>query len=220
MVYSAEELKAFADICVKHGVFVVSDEIYEHLTYEGKAVSIASFGEDIKNLTVIVNGMSKTYAMTGWRIGYTASCKEIAKLMGNVQSHATSNPNTIAQYASEAALRGSLDFAVDMKNEYKARRDYMIERISSMENVSCIKPNGAFYLMVNVKGLLGKEYYGIKVGSAHELAGQLLEKAKVAVVPCEGFNAPGYIRLSYAVSMDTIKEGLDRLEKYIRGECK
>lgn len=220
MVYTPDELKELAAICVKHNIFIVSDEIYEHLVYEGKVVSIASFGEDVKKLTIIVNGMSKTFSMTGWRIGYTASEPEIAKVMSNVQSHATSNPNTIAQYAAEAALRGSLDFAVEMKEEYKSRRDYMVDRINGMQGVSCIKPNGAFYVMMNVKELLGKEYYGVKINTSNELAENLLERAKVAMVPGEGFNAPGFLRLSYAVSLDTIKEGLNRFEKFIRGECK
>ena len=219
MVYTPDELKALADVCVKHNIFVVSDEIYEHLIYEGEVVSIATFSEEIKKLTIIVNGMSKTYAMTGWRIGFTASEPEIAHIMSNVQSHATSNPNTIAQYAAEAALRGSLDFAEGMKKEYKARRDYMVERINNTEGVSCIKPNGAFYVMMNIKELLGKEYYGETINTSNEFAQKLLERAKVAMVPGEGFNAPGFLRLSYAVSLDTIKEGLSRFEKFIRGEC-
>lgn len=218
MVYSRDELYDIAQICVKHKIFVVSDEIYEHLIYEGESVSIASFGEDIKNLTIIVNGLSKTYSMTGWRIGYTASSPEIAKLMSNVQSHATSNPNSIAQYAAVTALDSGLDFVENMKTEYIKRRDYMVDRINSIEGVSCILPVGAFYVMMNIKELMGKEICGVLINSSNDFAEALLNKAKVALVPGEGFLAPGYLRWSYAVSIDTIKKGLDRLEKFLNNE--
>ncbi len=218
MVYTADELRAIADICVKHNIFVVSDEIYEHLIYEGERVSIASFGEDIKNLTIIVNGLSKTYAMTGWRIGYTACALEITKLMSNVQSHATSNPNSIAQYAAIAALNGGLDFVDEMKRQYKKRRDYMVERINSMDGISARMPHGAFYVMMNIKPLLGKTICGCKIESASDFAEALLSRAKVALVPGEGFMAPGYLRWSYATSMENIKKGLDRLEKFLNNE--
>jgi aspartate aminotransferase len=218
MVYTANELKAIAEICVEKNIFVISDEIYEHLIYEGERVSIASFGEEIKKRTIIVNGLSKTYAMTGWRIGYTASTPEIAKIMGNVQSHATSNPNSTAQYASVVALDQGLDFVADMKAEYVKRRDYMVERINSLPGVSCRKPSGAFYVMMNIKDLLGKEICGVKINSSDDFAAALLEKAKVALVPGEGFMAPGYLRWSYATSIENIKKGLDRLEKFLNNE--
>ncbi|MBR5219088.1 MAG: pyridoxal phosphate-dependent aminotransferase [Clostridia bacterium] len=216
MVYTREELEEIAKVAVEKQIFVVSDEIYEHLIYEGERVSIASLGEEIKELTIIVNGLSKTYAMTGWRIGFTASSAPIAKLMSNVQSHATSNPNSIAQYAAVVALESGLDFVDDMKAEYKSRRDYMVERINSMEGVSCRKPNGAFYVMMNIKALIGKEIAGCKINSASDFAEALLEKAKVAVVPGEGFMADGFVRWSYATSLDNIKKGLDRLEAFLR----
>ena len=218
MVYSKDELYAIAQICIKHKIFVVSDEIYEHLIYEGETVSIASFGENIKSLTIIVNGLSKTYSMTGWRIGYTASSPEIAKLMSNVQSHATSNPNSIAQYAAVTALDSGLDFVENMKTEYIKRRDYMVDRINSIEGVSCIKPVGAFYVMMNINELFGKEICGVLINSSNDFAEALLNKAKVALVPGEGFFAPGYLRWSYAVSINTIKKGLDRLEKFLNNE--
>lgn len=218
MVYTREELLAIAKVAVKHNIYVVSDEIYEHLIYEGERVSIASFGEDIKKLTIIVNGLSKTYAMTGWRIGYTASSEEIARVMSNVQSHATSNPNSIAQYAAVTALEGGLGFVEEMKVEYKRRRDYMVERINSLEGVSCLKPNGAFYVMMNIKPLLSKTICGYKINSANDFATALLEKARVALVPCEGFAADGYLRWSYATSMENIVRGLDRLEAFLKGE--
>ncbi len=216
MVYTRDELKAIADVIVKHEIYVISDEIYEHLIYEGERVSIASFGEDIKNLTIIVNGLSKTFAMTGWRIGYTASRIEIAKLMSSVQSHATSNPNSIAQAASVAALEGGLDFVSDMKAEYKRRRDYMVERINSISGLSCKKPQGAFYVMMNMKALIGKKYAGIEITSAAKFAELFLDNAKVAVVPGEGFMADGYVRWSYATNMENIQKGLDRLENFVK----
>ncbi len=218
MVYTADELKKIAEICVEKDIFVVSDEIYEHLIYEGERVSIASFGEEIKKRTIIVNGLSKTYAMTGWRIGYTASSPEIAKIMGNVQSHATSNPNSIAQYAAVVALDSGLDFVADMKTEYVKRRDYMVERLNSLPGISCKKPSGAFYVMMNIKELIGSEICGHVINSADDFASALLEKANVALVPGEGFMAPGYLRWSYATSIENIQKGIDRLEKFLNGE--
>ncbi len=216
MVYTREELSAIANVAVAHDLFVVSDEIYEHLIYEGERVSIASFGEEIKKRTIIVNGLSKTFAMTGWRIGYTASAPEIAKLMSSVQSHATSNPNSIAQAASVAALSGGLDFVCEMKAEYKRRRDFMVSRINAIEGVSCRKPAGAFYVMMNMQALIGKKYKDVEIDSASKFAELFLEHAKVAVVPGEGFMADGYVRWSYATNMENIKKGLDRLESFVK----
>ncbi len=218
MVYTAEELKAIAEVAVKHNIYVVSDEIYEHLIYEGKHISIASFGEKIKNLTIIVNGVSKTYAMTGWRIGFTASNPEIAKVMSNIQSHATSNPNSIAQVATIAALDGDKTAVEEMREAFKQRRDYMVDRINSIDGVSCKKPQGAFYVMMNIKALKGKTFYGREITTAMDLSEMLLDKAKLAVVPCEGFGNGDYVRWSYATSMDNIKEGLNRLEKFLKEE--
>lgn len=218
MVYTADELKAIADVAVKHNLYVVSDEIYEHLIYDGKHTSIASFGEKIKDLTIIVNGVSKTYAMTGWRIGFTASNSQIAKAMSSIQSHATSNPNSIAQEAAIAALNGGLDCVEKMKIEFVKRKNYMVERINAINGVSCLNPNGAFYIMMNIKAIIGKTLYGVKINSADEFADLFLDKAKVAVVPGTGFEAPEYVRWSYATSMENCKEGLDRLEKFLNEE--
>ncbi len=218
MVYTADELKAIADVAVKHNLYVVSDEIYEHLIYDGKHTSIASFGEKIKDLTIIVNGVSKTYAMTGWRIGFTASNSQIAKAMSSIQSHATSNPNSIAQEAAIAALNGGLDCVEKMKIEFVKRKNYMVERINTINGVSCLNPNGAFYIMMNIKAIIGKTLYGVKINSADEFADLFLDKAKVAVVPGTGFEAPEYVRWSYATSMENCKEGLDRLEKFLNEE--
>lgn len=215
-VYTEEELRAIADVAVKHNIYVISDEVYEHLVYDGdKHISIASFGEDIKKLTIVVNAMSKTYAMTGWRIGYTACEKELATAMANIQSHATSNPNSFAQAASCVALDGSLDCVNMMKTEFKKRRDYMFEKINSIEGVSCIKPRGAFYIMMNIDKIIGHTLYGKKINGSDDFAELFLEKALVAIVPCSGFGADNYLRWSYATSMESIRTGLDRLEKFI-----
>ena len=215
-VYTEEELRAIAEVAVKHNIYVISDEVYEHLVYDGdKHISIASFGEDIKKLTIVVNAMSKTYAMTGWRIGYTACEKELATVMANIQSHATSNPNSFAQAASSVALDGSLDCVNMMKAEFKKRRDYMFERINSIEGVSCIKPRGAFYIMMNIDKIIGRTLYGKKINGSDDVAELFLEKALVAIVPCSGFGADNYLRWSYATSMESIRTGLDRLEKFI-----
>lgn len=216
MVYSEEELKSIADVAVKHNIFVVSDEIYEKLVYgTARHVSIASFGEDIKKLTIIINGVSKSYAMTGWRIGYTASAPEIAKIISNVQSHASSNPCSISQAAALAAISGPQEMVEAMRQEFKVRRDYMVERINSIPGVSCINPDGAFYVFMSIKDLLGKEIKGKVINNADEFCEWLLECSKVALVPGTGFGADGYVRWSYATSMQNIKEGLDRLEDFL-----
>ena len=213
--YKEEDLRAIADLAVKHNIYVISDEIYEKLLYEGTHTSIASFNEDIKDLTIVVNGVAKAYAMTGWRIGYTACNKEIAKAMSNFQSHATSNPNTIAQYATIAALNGPEETLNEMIKAFKERRDFMVEKINSIENLSCLKPQGAFYVMVNISKLIGKTINGKVINNSIDFADYLLDDAKVAVVPGIGFGNDNYIRLSYATSLDNIKEGLDRIEKAI-----
>jgi aspartate aminotransferase len=213
--YKEEDLRAIADLAVKHNIYVISDEIYEKLLYEGTHTSIASFNEDIKDLTIVVNGVAKAYAMTGWRIGYTACNKEIAKTMSNFQSHATSNPNTIAQYATIEALNGSEETLNEMIKAFKERRDFMVEKINSIENLSCLKPQGAFYVMVNISKLIGKTINGKAINNSIDFADYLLDDAKVAVVPGIGFGNDNYIRLSYATSLENIKEGLNRIEKAI-----
>lgn len=218
MVYDEETLAEIAKIAVKHNIYVIMDEIYEKLVYEGTHKNIATFGEDIKDLTITVNGMAKAYAMTGWRIGFTASNAAVAKAMSNIQSHATSNPNSIAQAASVEALLGDQSSIDVMRAEYIKRRDYMVERINLIDGISCRKPNGAFYIFMNVRELLKTEHYGKKFNSASELCDDILERALVALVPSEGFGIEGYVRLSYATSMENIIEGLDRIEKYIKNQ--
>ncbi len=215
MVYTKDELQKIADFALKHDLYVISDEIYEHLIYEGKHVSIASLGEDIKNRTIIINGVSKTYAMTGWRIGFAAAAPEIAKIMANVQSHASSNPNSIAQAATVAALSGGKEEIETMKKAFVERRNYMVERINSIDGVSCKKPNGAFYVLMNISKIKGRTIAGKLIRTSDDFAELFLQEAKVAVVPCSGFGNDDFVRWSYAVSMETIKEGLDRLEKFL-----
>ena len=214
-IYNREELIEIAEFAKKHDLLIISDEIYEKLLYEGTHVSIASFNDEIKDLTIVVNGVAKAHAMTGWRIGYTASNKEIAKVMSNFQSHATSNPNTIAQYATIEALNGPEDTLNEMVKAFKERRDFMVDKINSIENLSCLKPQGAFYVMVNISQLLGKTIGGKVIENSIDLADYLLDNAKVAVVPGIGFGNDNYVRLSYATSLENIKEGLDRIEKAI-----
>lgn len=216
MIYTEDELKAIADLAVKKGIFVVSDEIYEELIYDGyKHVSIASINDEIKDLTIVVNGVSKSYSMTGWRIGYTASNEQIANIMGNVQSHATSNPNSIAQKAALAALEGPQDIIDEMAAEFVKRRDYMVDRINKIPGLSCIKPNGAFYVMMNISKIIGKEICGTVVKGSDDFANLLLEKANVALVPGSGFGTDIHVRLSYATSLKNITEGLNRIENFL-----
>ena len=218
MVYTKDELEKIAEIAVKNNIYIIFDEIYEKLVYEGEHTNIATLGEEIRDLTIIVNGLAKTYAMTGWRIGFVAANKKLAKAMGNIQSHATSNPNSIAQAAAVEALNGDQSIIETMKKTYIERRDYMVDKINSIDGLSCKTPHGAFYVFMNVKDVLNKEHYGKMINTANELCQDILDRALVALVPSEGFGVDGYVRLSYATSMDTIKTGLDRIEKYLKGE--
>lgn len=216
-LYNVTQLKAIADLCVEKQIIVVSDEIYEDLVYDGEqAVSIASFGEEIKNLTIVVNGLSKSYAMTGWRIGYTASTPEIAEIMGNIQSHATSNPNSIAQYASVAALQGDKGEVKKMVAEFDRRRLFMVDRINSIAGLSAKPPKGAFYVMMNISGVLGKKDGDVTIDGSMTFAAQLLEAQQTAVVPGIAFGADELVRLSYATSMQNIEKGLDRIETFVK----
>ena len=217
MIYSEEELRKIAKLCVEKNIYVISDEIYEHLIYDGgKHISIASFGDDIKDLTIIINGVSKTYAMTGWRIGYTASNATLAKAMSNVQSHATSNPNSIAQKAAMAALDGPMETVFAMKGEFEKRRTYMANRINSLPGVSCLMPQGAFYIMMNISALIGKKVNGKEITGSNSFAEILLEEALVSVVPCSDFDSDIHVRWSYATSMENLEEGLNRLEEFLK----
>lgn len=216
MIYSRDELEKIAKIAIKYDFYVVSDEMYENLTYDGKRhISIASLGKEIYDRTITCSGMSKAYSMTGWRIGYTGSSEELAKVMGSIQSHQTSNPNSIAQYASVEALKGPTEELDNMILEFSKRKTYMYDRINSIKYLSMLKPEGAFYGFVDISEILGKKYEDIIINNVFDIAKILLNKFHVAVIPCVDFGAPNYIRLSYAISIETIKKGLDRIEEFI-----
>lgn len=215
--YSKEELILIGEWAVKNEVFILSDEIYEKLVYDGtKHISIASLNKAIKEQTIIINGMSKAYAMTGWRIGYTAANEEITKMMSNFQSHATSNPCSISQYASIKALNTETDEIEKMRQSFEQRRNIMVDLINELPNVSCNKPLGAFYVMANISKWIGKEINGTKINSSVEFASALLSDKNVAVIPGAAFGDDRYIRLSYAISEDAIREGIDRINTFLK----
>ncbi len=213
-VYTREELQAIGDFATKHDLYIISDEIYEKLIYGEKHISIASLSDDLYARTIVVNGLSKAYAMTGWRIGYTASSVEIANIMSNVQSHATSNPNTIAQYAGIEALMGDQSAIEEMRVAFEERKAYMVKTIRQIPNVTCVEPKGAFYVMVDISYYKGKSIDGINVENSLDFAAVLIEKANIAVIPGIAFGVDDYIRLSYATSMANIEEGLKRLNDF------
>ena len=216
MMYGREELQAIAGLCVKNEIYVVDDEIYYGLVYDGREfVSLASLGEEIQDLTVLVNGVSKSYAMTGWRIGYACANDRIAKIMANYVSHSTGSPCAISQKASVEALTGSQAKIETMRQAFEERRNAMVEGMNAIPGVSCLKPEGAFYVMMNLKDILGRTLHGVKIESAEDFAALFLKKGLVAVVPGTSFGAPGFVRWSYACSMDNIKEGLARLSKFL-----
>lgn len=215
-VYSREELTSIADFCKKHDIFIISDEIYEPLIYgEEKHISIASLSEDAYNRTVVINALSKAYAMTGWRLGYAAGPKDLIKIMGNIQSHTTSNSTSFVQYAAVEALNGDQSFIPLMNEEFRLRRDYMVERADQIKGLDYIYPKGAFYLMLDVRYFIGKRFRGNTIKSSLDLADMLLSEYLVAVVPGSGFGLEGFLRLSYAINRDAIKKGFDRIEEFL-----
>lgn len=214
--YSRKELEGIAEIAVEKKILIISDDIYEKLVYDGfEFTSIASLGKEVKDLTIVVNGVSKAYAMTGWRIGYAAGSKEIITAMTNIQSQSTSNPTSISMKASTEALTGPQDAVTLMVREFDKRRVYMVERLNKVKGITCLRPNGAFYAFPNIAGLLGKSFNGKILNSSSDLATCLLDEVKVALVPGSAFGAEGYLRLSYATSMENIKKGIDRIEKAV-----
>jgi len=216
-IYEREELEMIAEFAKKHDLLIIADEIYEKLIYDGKEhISIASLSDDAYKRTIVINGLSKAFAMTGWRIGYLAADKKIAKLMSSIQSHMTSGTNSITQYAAVAALEGDVIEMQNMVKEFEKRRNYMLDRIDAMENITCISPSGAFYVMLNIEKYLGKTISNVKVSNSVEFADKLLDEEKVAVVPGAGFGLDNYVRLSYATSMDMIEKGLDRIESFLK----
>lgn len=217
VVYTREELRALAEIAVEHNLWIISDEIYEYLVYgEAKHTCIASLSEAIYEHTITINGFSKSHSMTGWRIGYVAAPLPVAKAIDNIQSHATSNPNSIAQKAAEAAITVKSSFVSDMVKVFEERRNYMYERLNSIEAFDVIKPEGAFYCFVDVSKIYGKKYNETVIETASDFAALLLTEEKVALVPCADFGTPDCVRLSYATSQENICKGLDRIEAFMK----
>ncbi|MFH1655442.1 MAG: pyridoxal phosphate-dependent aminotransferase [Candidatus Omnitrophota bacterium] len=208
VVYTAEELEEIAKICVSKKIFVISDEIYEKLIYDDQRhISIAALGKDIFDLTITVNGVSKAFSMTGWRIGYIGASREIAGAIKKIQSHSTSNPTSISQAAALAALNMSENEIVRMRDEFQKRRDYMIQRLDKINKLSYIKPQGAFYIFCDISATNM---------NSDTFAQKLLDDTKVAVIPGRGFGRDDFVRLSFATDLESIKKGMDRIEKWVR----
>lgn len=217
MLYTRAELEEIAKVVVEKDIYVVADEMYENLVYgEDSFTSIASLNDEIYKRTITCSGLSKSYAMTGWRIGYTGSSKEIAKLMGSIQSHQASNPNSIAQMAAIEALTGPQDTVDAMNKAFDQRKEFMYDRVCQIPYIDAIKPQGAFYLFVDISKLLSMKYQGEEVGTVARLAQILINDYQVAVIPCADFGFDDHIRLSYAISIETIGKGLDRIEAFVK----
>ena len=214
-VYTEEELRGIAEVVKKHQIFVFADEIYEKLVYDGlKFVSFASLDEEVKKLTITFNGVSKAYAMTGWRIGYVAAEKEIIKAMNSLQSHATSNPNSIAQMATIEALTGPQDELEEMRREFDERRKYIVKALNEIPGITCREPKGAFYVFPDISSFIGKTFKGQKIENDDTFANLLLDNYYVVAVPGSSFGAPGFLRFSYATSLENIKNGMELLKEF------
>ena len=217
MIYTKDELRIISDILTEARIYCISDEIYEKIIYDGwEHTSIASLNPRIKELTILVNGVSKTYSMTGWRIGYAAGPKEIIQAMSNLQSHSTSNPTSVSQVAAIAALQSSQEEVRRMVDEFQRRRDHIVKRLNRIPGISCLKPPGAFYAFPDISRIIGKSYNGKIIRNSISLAQLLLYEAKVAVVPGAAFGADEHLRFSYATSMENIDKGLDRVEEFVK----
>lgn len=211
-VYKEEILRAIAEIAVEKDILLISDEVYEKIIYDGeKHFSPASINEETKKHAITVNAVSKTYSMTGWRIGYAAGPKDIISAMSRLQDHSTSNPTSFAQKASIVALKESQESVYNMVKEFSKRKNFTVGKLKTIKGITFSNPRGAFYIMINVS-----KYLGARFKNATELAGALLEKEKVAIVPCCGFGAPNYLRLSFAIAEKEIEKGLDRIEKFLK----
>ena len=215
-VYGEEEVRAIAKVCEEAEIFVLADEIYEKLCYNGvKPFSIAKVSEKMKDLTITVNGVSKTYAMTGWRVGYLAAPKDVAKAIDSFQSHATSNASSISQYATIEALKAPEEEIQAMVKVFDARRERLLQLIAEIDGVQAVEPDGAFYVMLVVDGLYGKSYQGKPIQGSIAFADALLEGEKVATIPGISFGADDCLRLSYSLSEGDIEEGLARIKKFV-----
>lgn len=214
VTYSEAELRAIVDVAMAAGITIISDEIYDKIIYDGaKHTPVASLGEDVKKATILVNGTSKTYSMTGWRIGFAAGDKDVIKAMSNIQGQSTSNPTSIAQWAAVSAYASPQDLIVERTAEFEKRKNYIVERLNSIPGIKCVSPRGAFYAFPNVSSFYGKSFNGKAVNSSLDFTGFLLEEARVAVVPGDSFGADANVRISFATSMENIVKGMDRIEE-------
>jgi len=218
--YNEEELRAIVDVAMDAGLIIISDEIYEKILYGGaKHIPVASLGEDIKKSTILVNGVSKTYSMTGWRIGYAAGDKEVISAMSKLQGQSTSNPTSISQWAAIAALSGPHQVIEDRTKEFEQRKNYIVKKLNDIPEINCFDPQGAFYVFPNVSGCYGKEYNGKVIKDSLDFTEFILDEAKVAVVPGVAFGSDDHVRISYATSMDDIVKGIDRMTEAIKKLC-
>jgi len=216
-IYTEKQLREIGKICVDNDIYILADEIYEKLIYDGeKHISIGTFSEEIKNKTILINGVSKSYAMTGWRIGYAAGPRKLVKAMSDLQGHMTSGPNAPAQYASLEALANTEKSVEVMVKEFDRRRKYIVDRINSIEGMTCNLPKGAFYVMPNVKSFYGKSYASYKIKNSMDLTNYLLEEAKIAVAPGEVFGINNNIRIAYSNSMENIEKGMNQMENALK----
>jgi len=214
--YNEEELRAIVDVAMEAGLIIISDEIYEKIIYGGiKHIPVAALGEDIKKSTILVNGVSKTYSMTGWRIGYAAGDKDVMSAMSKLQGQSTSNPTSISQWAAIAAFTGDHKIIEDRTKEFEQRKNYIVEKLNEIPEITCFDPQGAFYVFPNVSGFYGKEFNGKVLNNSLDFTEFILDEAKVAVVPGVAFGADDYVRISYATSMDDIVKGINRITEAI-----
>jgi len=215
--YNEQELRAIVDVAMEAGLIIISDEIYEKIIYgDNKHIPVAALGEDIKKSTILVNGVSKTYSMTGWRIGYAAGDKDVISAMSKLQGQSTSNPTSISQWAAIAAFTGDHKIIEDRTKEFEQRKNYIVEKLNKITEITCFDPQGAFYVFPNVSGCYGKEFNGKVLSNSLDFTEFILDEAKVAVVPGVAFGADDYVRISYATSMDDIVKGIDRITEAVK----
>ncbi len=214
--YNEEELRAIVDVAMDAGLIIISDEIYEKIIYGGaKHIPVAALGEDVKKATILVNGVSKTYSMTGWRIGYAAGDKEVVSAMSKLQGQSTSNPTSISQWAAIAAFTGDHQVIEDRTKEFEQRKNYIVEKLNDIPEISCFDPQGAFYVFPNISGYFGKAFGGKVIKDSLDFTEFILDEAKVAVVPGVAFGSDDHVRISYATSMDDIIKGVDRITEAV-----
>lgn len=218
--YNEEELRAIVEVAMDAGLIIISDEIYEKILYNGlKHTPVASLGEEVKKSTILINGVSKTYSMTGWRIGYAAGDRDVISAMSKLQGQSTSNPTSISQWAAIAAFSGPHDEIVRRTGEFEERKNYIVERLNAVPGIHCLSPQGAFYVFPNVSGYYGRQCNGKVIRDSLDFTEYMLVEAKVAVVPGVAFGSDDHVRISYATSMDEIVKGMDRIEESLGKLC-